>query len=243
MPPTPDIEVAEAGRQVALYVTELEARRPLTVGEDYLVRKQRADDENTREILKWNDVLSQQLTQSLDSGDELTVHVQKLLSRWKNFESECLSEKHRKEFANDSPDIQSVSKVIQSLTIHYQTSHDQTTTSTNKVVRSLRRMGQGMNAHKTMLQIVPSGNNYAAIICGVVQTIIRVGAVDSPLAPADLQRLPQHIIESQTQLLGKLQRSTTTLQAASHYWIFTQMSVCIDLLWNFTAMFSISLSG
>jgi hypothetical protein len=188
MPPTPEVEVAEAGRQVALYVTELEARRPLTVGEDYLVKKQRADDENTREILKWNDVLSQQLTQSSDSGDELTVHVQKLLSRWKNFESECLSEKHRKEFANDSPDVQSVSKVIQSLTIHYQTNHDQTTTSTNKVVRSLRRMGQGMNAHKTMLQIVPSGNNYAAIICGVVQTIIRVGAVDSPLAPADVRK-------------------------------------------------------
>jgi hypothetical protein len=185
MPFTPDIEVAEAGRQVALYVTELEARRPLTVGEDYLVRKQRADDETTRKILKWNDVLSQQLTPSSDAGDELTVHAQKLLSRWKNFESECLPEKHRKEFANDSPDVHSVSKVIQSLTIHYQTSHDQTTTSTNKVVRSLRRMGQGMHGHKILLQIIPSGNNYAAIICGVVQTIIRVGNVGFPPAPAN----------------------------------------------------------
>lgn len=56
-------ETAEAGRQVALYVTELETRRPLTVGEDYLVTKQRADDFAARQLAKWTDVLDKETTQ------------------------------------------------------------------------------------------------------------------------------------------------------------------------------------
>jgi hypothetical protein len=54
---SPYEETAEAGRQVALYVTELETRRPLTVGEDYLVQKQRADDLTAQQVLKWTGVL------------------------------------------------------------------------------------------------------------------------------------------------------------------------------------------
>lgn len=62
MPPLLHEETAEAGRQVALYVTELETRRPLTVGEDFLVTKQRADDLTARQLAKWNDVLEKEKT-------------------------------------------------------------------------------------------------------------------------------------------------------------------------------------
>jgi hypothetical protein len=58
----PDGETAEAGRQVALYVTELETRRPLTEGEDFLVRKQRADDLTAQQLMKWNSVLELETT-------------------------------------------------------------------------------------------------------------------------------------------------------------------------------------
>jgi hypothetical protein len=41
-------------------------------------------------------------------------------------------------------------------------------------VKSLRRMLKTMNAHKTVLQMIPSQENYASIICGVVQTFLKV---------------------------------------------------------------------
>lgn len=58
----PDGETAEAGRQVALYVTELETRRPLTEGEDFLVRKQRADDLTAQQLMKWKSVFELETT-------------------------------------------------------------------------------------------------------------------------------------------------------------------------------------
>jgi hypothetical protein len=57
-----DDETAEAGRQVALYVTELETRRPLTLGEDLLVTKQRTDDLAAQQYAKWNGVLQNEIT-------------------------------------------------------------------------------------------------------------------------------------------------------------------------------------
>ena len=57
-----DAEMAEAGRQVALYVTELETRRPLTEGEDFLVRRQHTDDVTFQRLGQLTAVLEREKT-------------------------------------------------------------------------------------------------------------------------------------------------------------------------------------
>ena len=228
MTPSPGEETVEAGRQVALYVTELETRQPLTVGEDYLVRKQRADDFAAHQLAKWNDILEREKAPASDTGDDLNKHVQRLLSKWKAFQDDCLSEQHRRELTHESPDVHSVGRVIQQLTVAYQTSHTDLSTESGVVVRSLRRMGQGLHAHKTMLQIVPSGNNYAAIICGVVQTLIKVCSFLEGMLWANVaNRLQQTTIGSRTPSLARYLRSTITSTAVRLCWISTPTSECI----------------
>jgi hypothetical protein len=68
----------------------------------------------------------------------------------------------------------SIEAFVSKLADNYRITHGEKAQGPTIGLKSLRRMLKTMNAHKTVLQIIPSQENYASIICGVVQTFLKV---------------------------------------------------------------------
>ena len=106
------------------------------------------------------------------TDDQIDETLTRLKTRCQRFQNDCLDLEDR---TGPYGDMLSIEVFISKLADKYRVSHAEKGQGSTTVLKSLHRMLNTMNAHKTVLQIIPSQDNYASIICGIVQTFLKVG--------------------------------------------------------------------
>ena len=96
-----------------------------------------------------------------------------LSEAWKSFR-ERLPRDEQAEFAKRAPSIVDVIETIRSMSAKWETKRKQGSYGTTK--RHFHKLCDGLNAHQTMLEVLPAASEYVSLFAGVLKSVIRASA-------------------------------------------------------------------
>ncbi|KAI1124220.1 hypothetical protein F5Y10DRAFT_250067 [Nemania abortiva] len=130
----------------------------------------------------------------------IIVESNKLLQKWHSFLSNC-SKDDRLDVTRSEPTMEGVIDLVKELTATSRAKRE--SSRRGKAMKYLHKFCETINAHKSMLKIIPEGNEYVSVFAGTLNVIIQASVnherISEGLSEA-LCTISEHVAECETEL-------------------------------------------
>ncbi|KAI0437870.1 hypothetical protein F4803DRAFT_536979 [Xylaria telfairii] len=156
--------------------------------------------------------------------DVIIIESNKLLQQWHSFLSNCSSD-DRLDVTRSEPTMEGVIDLVQEITATSRANNENS--RRGKAMKYFHKFCGTIDAHKSMLEIIPEGSEYVSVFAGTLNVIIRASVnherISEGLSEA-LCTISEHVAECKTELEMYHTREMMQLIADFYAHIFVFLS-------------------
>ncbi|KAI0432788.1 hypothetical protein F5Y09DRAFT_339345 [Xylaria sp. FL1042] len=194
----------ESRRLVRMYSGDIERRLPHGGKTQVLSQALSQDKPDPKDITNpWRKFFNPpelSMTERDPIIEVIVIESNKLLQKWHSFLSNCSSD-DRLDVTRSEPTMESVVDLVKELTAANQAKKE--SSRRGKAMRSFHKFCETVNAHKSMLKIIPEGSEYVSVFAGTLNVIIQASVnherISEGLSEA-LCTISEHVRECKTEL-------------------------------------------
>ncbi|KAI0190855.1 hypothetical protein F4808DRAFT_453783 [Astrocystis sublimbata] len=197
-------DIQESRRLVRMYSNDVEGRMPRGGRSDVLVQalsQERLNSiDDSEPWKKFFDPPELSDTQRDSITDVIVIESNKLLHKCNSFLSSC-SINDRLDIIRSAPTMEGVIKLAMDIGIDSQSKRE--SSRRGKAMRYLHKFCGTVDAHKTILEIIPKGNEYVSVFAGSLKVVIQASVNHERVSdglPEALCTISEHVVECKTKL-------------------------------------------
>ncbi|KAI0487790.1 hypothetical protein F4859DRAFT_525824 [Xylaria cf. heliscus] len=197
-------DVRESRRLVRMYTGDVEGRLPHGGKSQVLGQALSHEKPDPRDVAnpwrKFFDPPELSETERNPVTDVIMIESNKLLQKWPSFLSSC-SSADRLDVTRSEPTMEGVIDLVKEITATSQAKNENS--RRGKAIKYFHKFCRTIDAHKSILEIIPEGSEYVSVFAGTLNVIIQASVnherISEGLSEA-LCTISEHVAECKTEL-------------------------------------------